>query len=124
MARYLKLDPDQYGVDGLIPLYRGDDWALTGRVIELDQGIEREVNLSSVVGATGMIPAASGGQAVLQLDVVDADCGKIVLSLGAAQTPEIRLSDVGVSPVIVLEEGANLHTLTSVDQALKIQDRS
>lgn len=123
MAKYLKLNEDQYGVDGMVRLYRGDDWALSAKIVDLTQGLESAVDLTGLIAASAFFPGALGFiQATWT--VVDAPKGLVTISMAASGTPAVDLNTDGISPLVVLQEPTGLQTLVATDQPIVVQDRS
>jgi hypothetical protein len=122
MALVWKLDQPQYGPDGLVTLYRGDDWNLTGKVINLINGYEQPVD-TSAYSATGYFPSASGGPD-LPCAAATGACGSLAVSLPAASTPLVQVSSGGEGAYVVVADGmGRLQTIPMVDQSLAILDR-
>jgi hypothetical protein len=122
MSRVLKFDRKFYGDDGLLSLYRGDDWSIYGTVVDRVNAYETLVDLSQY-GATGYFPSATGG-ADLPATAITGSCGVLTISLPAATTPLVQSSTGGEGAYIVLQDSmGNLTTVPTIDQALAILDR-
>jgi hypothetical protein len=125
MAKYLQYDLDQYGVDNTIPLTRGDDWTLVGRIFNLNGANQERVDITGNEGATAFFPAADGTLIVGNISVTDPLVGLLTITLPASGTLLTLLNDTGVSNYItLLDENGLLETINTIDQALKIQDRA
>lgn len=121
MSLVWKLDPENYGVDGLVSLYRGDDWSLAGKLVDLIQGYERPVD-TSLYSASGFFPSASGGPDLLAPAATGA-CGAVVVTLDQGQTPNVALSSGQGAYVVVADSGGKLTTVPTSDQAVAVLDR-
>lgn len=123
MSLVIKLDKPQYGPDGLVTLYRGDDWNLTGKIINQIGSYEAPVDASQF-SASGFFPSASGGPDILAVAATGA-CGSIVVSLPAASTPLVQVSSGGEgSYIVVQDQQGKLTTIPTRDQAIAILDRA
>lgn len=122
MARVWKLDRRQYGDDGLVSLYRGDDWNIYGTVVDRVGSYETLVDLSAY-SVTGYFPSASGGSDI-PAPAVTGSCGVLTVSLPKAQTPDVLTSTGGEGLYVVFEDNTNkLQTVTTFDDAVAILDR-
>lgn len=122
MALLLVLDKTQYGPDGLVTLYRGDDWKLTGKVVNQIGSYEQPVDTSQF-SVSGFFPSASGGPD-LPAVAATGSCGAIAISLPAASTPLIQVSSGGEGAYIVVQDAmGKLQTIPTRDQAIAILDR-
>lgn len=122
MARILKVDGKFYGDDGLVSLFRGDDWSLQGKIVDRVNGYETPVDLSAY-SASAFFPSASGGPDVLAL-AVTGQCSALAISLGKADTPGVQTNVGGEGIYVVLKDNAgNLQTVPTFDQAISVQDR-
>lgn len=123
MALFIDWDQTNYGVDGAIRLYTGDDWHLTGRIVDLIGGVKNRVDLSALQGASAFFPAASGGMMTGLMTVVDSVAGLVKLSVAASQTPYANISDVPCAPYAVVQSSGLLQTVPPLDTAVVIADR-
>ena len=122
MARVLKLDRAQYGDDGLLSLYRGDDWSVRGSVVDRVNGYETPVDISEL-GVTGYFPSASGGPD-LPVMAATGSCSQLVVTLPADQTPNVQLTSAGVGIYVVTQDmSGKLETIRTLDQAVVVLDR-
>lgn len=123
MAKVIAFDLDNYGPNGMISLVRGDDWLLSGKVVDLEGPLVHDVDLSGVTGVSGFFPGPDGPIPGV-VTITDTDCGKITLGLAASGSSGTQLSDSGVSVYITTEDPQGLHTIRSQDQLVQISDRS
>lgn len=122
MALVWKLDRPQYGPDGLVTLYRGDDWNLTGKVVNLIGSYEQPVDMSQY-SASGFFPSASGGPD-LPAVAATGTCGALSVQMPAASTPLVQVSSGGEGAYVVVADGqGKLTTIPMIDQSLAILDR-
>lgn len=122
MARVLKLDRKFYGDDGLLSLYRGDDWSVYGKVVDRVGSYETGVDLSAY-GVTGYMPSASGG-ADLPIQAATGSCGTLSLSAAKALTVSVQPNSGGEGIYVVLADAmGNLTTVPTFDQAVAVLDR-
>lgn len=123
MARYLQFDRVLYGSNGNIPLTRGDDWSLTGTVVQLNGANVDPVDLTGNSGLTAYFPGITGSVLVGTISVPTPACGRVVLGLPASASINALLTSAGVTPYVQLRDSAGLHTLFSIDpQPLVISD--
>ena len=119
MSLVWKLDQPQYGPDGLVSLYQGDDWNLTGKVVNRINGYDQPVD-TSAYAATGYFPSASGGPD-LPFSAVTGDCGVIAVQVPAASSPLVLASTGGEGAYVVVQDHqGKLQTIPTVDQAVAI----
>jgi hypothetical protein len=122
MSRVLKLDKKFYGEDGLLSLYRGDDWAIYGTVVDRVLGYETLVDLLPY-SAVAYFPAATG-TTDLPAIAVSGGCGVLAISLPAASTPLAQTNTGGQAIYVVLTDGSGKQqTVTTIDEAVAILDR-
>lgn len=123
MARFVRFDRRHYSKNtGLIPLRLGDDWLLSAEVVDsLPGNYYQPVNLTGM-SATAYFPTASGPMAA-DVVVLNANCGKISISLDQLLTPLASTASEGVGIYLVLEDSGELQTVETIDQALEILDR-
>lgn len=123
MSLVLKLDKPQYGPDGLVTLYRGDDWNLTGKLINQIGSYEEPVD-SSLYSVSGFFPSASGGPDILA-PATTGSCGSISVNMQAASTPFVQTNTGGEGAyVVIADQSGTLTTVPTRDQAVAIIDRS
>jgi hypothetical protein len=125
MAKYLKLDLDQYGVGNTIPLVAGDDWVLEGKIFNLNGKNHEEVDLTGFTGATGYFPPDVNGNTIIgNITVIDALVAKVSISLPASASINAGLNDTGLSTFITITDENNLlSTIPTIDQPLTISAR-
>jgi hypothetical protein len=123
MALRWILDRPQYGPDGLVTLFRGDDFLLTGKIVNLIGSYHEPVDVSQYA-VSGFFPSASGGPDILA-PAVTGPCGAISVSLPAASTPFVQCFTGGEGPyVVAADSSGRLTTIPTSDQALAIVDRA
>lgn len=123
MARYIRFNPDQYGVNGLIPLTIDDDWNLLGQVLDYDNGIPYELNLLDITGASAFFPCASGGFYSGIFTMTDVNYGRFNINMPASGTQFAEISLTGIQPYITLQGASGLQTIYPIDQSLQILSR-
>lgn len=121
MAKKVLLDPAQYDASGLLPLFRGDDWAVTGKIQDQVGGILNDVDSTAVTGATGWFPGASGALAGV-FSWLDQAASKFKVTLAGSGSLGAQLSSAGLGMYLTLQEPAGLETVPTLDQPLGIQD--
>ena len=121
MSLVWKLDRPQFGPDGLVSLFRGDDWNLSGKVINLINGYEQPVDVSPYA-ATGYFSSASGGPD-LPFPAVTGACGVLAVQVPAASSPLVQESTAGVGVYVVVESGGLLQTIPTYGEPVAIRDR-
>lgn len=121
MSRVLKLDRAQYGDDGLLSLYRGDDWSIKGTLVDRVNGYETLVDASSLA-VTGYFPSASGGPDLPAMAATGA-CGVVTITMPAASTPLVDVNTGGEGIYLVTQNGSLIHTVPSQDDAVVVIDR-
>lgn len=124
MADYIELNKKQYGIDGLVPLKRGDDWMLLGKIVERYSSYKGDKDLTDVVSATAYFEGATGGTIASLVSIDNASCGVISIAVDADDTDDIEESPFGTSFYVVLERaGSQYQTIQTYDFPLNIQDR-
>lgn len=108
---------------GLVPLRRGDDWALDGKIINAYGGLTLYHDLSSLDGASAYFPGASGGLVPGVLAVVDAPNGGVRITAGPTNTAEVLETPEGGSMYLLLSTGGKLQTVEMREAALEILER-
>lgn len=122
MSLVLILDKPQYGPDGLVTLYRGDDWNLTGKVVNQIGSYEEPVDVSNLA-VSGFFPSASGGPDLLA-PAATGSCGSVSITLPATSTPLVQVNTGGEGPyIVVADQSGKLTTVPTRDQAVAILDR-
>jgi hypothetical protein len=128
MAVYLSLDKSQY-LEGLIPLFRGDDWLLTGKIVnQLPQNYFGYVDLAGV-SATAYFPTdptlnlVPVQPAVVQFtNVLE---GEFTINLPASASISTLLTPNGSSIYMETKSASGLTTTYQTnDSPLQIQDRT
>jgi hypothetical protein len=128
MAIQLKLDRWQYFEDA-ITLYQGDQWLLTGRIVDRTPGVDRPVSLVGA-SATAFFPPGTAQAApatpVLTVSVTDSGNGNVSIvvppsltnatSIGLADGVQLYLAVAGLSG-----QFPPLVTVSTPDQPLFIQ---
>lgn len=127
MAKFLRFDKRAYSPStGLLPLRRGDDWALSGQIVERFAGYEAPLDCSNVDSATGYFPASescTGGTFAKAVTFLDKTCGMVQLPVTSDETPQIQANDDGIGIYLVLQRGATFETVEQIDRSLEIKDR-
>ena len=123
MSLVWKLDKPQYGPDGMVSLYQGDDWCLRGKVINLIGSYEEPVS-TYPFAATGYFPSASGGPD-LPFPAVTGDCGCLVVKVPASGSPLVQQSTGGQGAYVVVTDVTTglQKTIPTLDQAVAILAR-
>lgn len=123
MSKFIQFNKENYDADGLITVYRGDDWLIKGKIKDRVGSEDLDVDLTGTTGASGFVPAASGGFMACLATVVDSLAGIISLSVPAANSPNAQASQSGAAPYIILSSSAGIQTLTPLDAPLRVLDR-
>lgn len=119
MSRVLKFDRKFYGDDGLLSLYRGDDWSIYGTMVDRVNGYETLVDLSQY-SVTGYFPSVTGGSDVPAM-AATGSCGVLTISLPAASTQLVLDNQNGQGMYVVTQDGmGNLQTVSTIDDAIAI----
>lgn len=121
MARYLKIDRRFYGEDGLVSLYRGDDWSFYGQVVDRIGTYETHVDLSGY-SVTGYVPSVTGG-VELPLTAATGACGTLSLTLPAAESPQAELMNGQAMYVVMQDSMGKLQTVPTIDESIAVLDR-
>lgn len=123
MAKFLILDKKHYdGSKGMIPLKRGDDWLLSGKIVEKYASYQADLDLSGA-SATAYF-AGTGTDVTASVTLEDAPGGAISVSLGKEATPGVALAEEGTSLYLVVTGGdGKVFTVETPDEALEIKDR-
>lgn len=121
MALVWKLDQPQYGPDGLVSLYRGDDWRLSGKVIDLINGYEKPVD-TSPFSVTGYFLGVTGN--ALPFPGVTGACGALSVAVPAASSPLMSETNGEGAYVVVTDVNTGLQqTIPTLDQSVAILTR-
>lgn len=123
MSLVWKLNKTQYGPDGLVSLFQGDDWNLDGKVVDLIGSYEAPVDMSPYA-ATGYFPSASGG-ADLPFPAATGVCGSLAVSVPAASGALVLQNTGGSGAYVVVQNQmtGKLQTIPTIDQAVVILAR-
>jgi hypothetical protein len=118
MAKILLLDQGQY-IDGIIPLYLGDDWTLTGKIVnQLPGGYGQDVSLAGL-SATAYFPGGVTGQVAL----TNAAAGELSISVPASGTMAASGSvNPNGSAIYLVAQGATRQTFYTPDSPVAITD--
>lgn len=126
MPLIVSLDKKMFSpATGKVPLKRGDDWELVGKIVEKFSGLkgELEVDLTGV-SATAYFEAATGGNITKSVTVTDAVCGKFEIDVPKEDTANIALDPDGQSLYAVLDMPAKgLVTAETESAVLEVKDR-
>lgn len=122
MARVLRLDKKFYSDDGLLSLYRGDDWSFYGKVVDRVGSYDTEVDLF-LYSATAYFPSATGGPD-LPTTAATGSCATLTISMPKTSTPNVATNVAGIGAYVVTQDAqGNLETVPTIDQAIAILDR-
>lgn len=116
MAKILQIDKRHY-LRGEIPLYRGDDWHLTGQVLLRENGLEDQP-----VDLTDMAVSAYFPGATVVASLTDAEQGEIAILVPAADSALATVVESS-GMFLVVEGVSGLQTIATLDESLRIQDR-
>lgn len=120
MSLVWKLDQPQYGPDGLVALYRGDDWRLSGKVVDLINGYEKAVDVSPFA-VTGYFPSATGQTSFAG---VTGACGALAVVVPASASLLLAETNGEGAYVVVTDVNTGLQqTIPTLDQAVAIMTR-
>lgn len=127
MALFLVFDKKHQNPSGMIPLKRGDDWKLTGKIVEKYAKYEKEVDLTGA-SATGFFQAADAADTDKVIDVavqmVNAECGQVKVELAASGTSLVALDEAGTSMYMTVSHPTlGLVTIETEAPILEIKDR-
>lgn len=116
-----KLDQPQYGPDGLVALYRGDDWRLSGKIVDFINGYEKPVD-TSAFSVTGYFGGVTGN--ALPFAGVTGACGALSVVVPAASSPLLGETNGEGAYVVVTDVNTGLQqTIPTLDQAVAILTR-
>lgn len=118
MANYLRLNKKLFGVDGTIPLKRGDAWTLNGNVVEKYAGYEAGKDMTGR-SATAFFPGADEEIAVA-VTFPEGNQGAFSIAVDAEDTAGAALAESGTSFYLVTDQD---ETIETPDQPLEIRDR-
>ena len=121
MAKVLKLDRKFYGDDGLLSLYRGDDWQISGTVVERINGYETILDLSPYT-AQSFFASATGGSDIPASAATGAG-GLVTISIPAASTPLVSLSSGSGAYIILQDVQGKMQTIPTSDDSIAVLDR-
>lgn len=126
MAKFLEFDRKQVShLTGLIPLRRGDDWTLNGKIVEKYGAYKGDVDITGVQEVQfGFLPASGSTPIAATVEVIDETCAKIKITLAKADTLLVAeaADGVGAAATIIDSLGAE-ETVETEDLALEILDR-
>lgn len=123
MAILLRLDRAQY-FQGAVRVYRGDQWDLTGQVVDQIGSVVLAKDLTGA-SATAYFPATGGGVVAAVVSITDEPQGLIRIAVGDDVTP---MTEVGQVQVYVIVDGipsaGHPFTAQMPEPDLAIVDRS
>ncbi len=123
MAKILVIDKKHFAPStGMVPLRRGDDWLLSGQVIDRYAGYQKAVDLTDS-GATGFFPAASGGTIPAEVTFTNAAAGAVVIALSKEDSANVALAEQGTSLYITLDTTDGLTTVETPEETIEVKDR-
>lgn len=124
MAKFIQLD-DAVFLNGAAQLFRGDDWSLPGKIVDVVDGVySRDVDMTGI-SATAYFPAATGGAPVSgNVQFLTQEVGKFNIQVPAAYTPQVATGQLGF--YILTQVGATgaQATYAMTDALLNVQDRN
>lgn len=123
MAKFLDVDKKHFNSAGVVPLRRGDDWKITGTVVDKYARYSAPFDLTGSA-ATGFWPAASGGVIAEPFTVIDAKGGQFEMDVPAADTPNVSTDEATTVYATIQHPTLGLITLETEFAILSIQDRS
>lgn len=123
MALYLQFDKRQAAPSGLIPLKRGDDWQLSGQMVEKYARYQSPLDLTGC-SATAYFEGDPSGTVTSVVQVVDELAGLVRIDLPASATPGVALSDSGTTIyTVVTHPTKGTITVENEVPVLEIEDR-
>lgn len=123
MAIFLKFDKKQTNSSGFIPLKRGDDWKLLGKVIDKYPRVEDDFDLTGV-SATAFFSGDPSGTVTSVVQVTKPDCGGVEIDVPASATPGVALAENGTTIYLVADHPTKgTITIDTELPVLEIKDR-
>jgi hypothetical protein len=105
MAKILILDEKHY-ISGRVPLRRGDQWVLDGKIVDRVKGYDTAVNLTGA-SVTAFFPADDDADTDSLIAVsgtlTNAECGQVRITVAEDVTPTVALAEQGISPYAVYD---------------------
>lgn len=125
MAIFIELDRAIYDDSGLVPLKRGDDWSLVGKIKSKKGSYKSDLDLSDVNSASAYFPqdSATGGTVVASVTIDDPMCGSFTVPVPKEVTTTIQETPSGSKFYMVLYRDLTEETVETFDSPLDIRDR-
>lgn len=123
MAKILEFDKKQFSINGVIPLKRGDDWSLSGQVLEKYANYKAPLDLSKVTSATAFWPHATGGVIAEAFNVIDNLGGLFNMPVPASDTVNVGLEDNTSVYATLQHQDLGLITVETEFAVIEIKDR-
>lgn len=124
MAKFLDFDKKNFNSAGVIPLRRGDDWKVSGTIIDKYARYQAPFDLTGISAATGFWPGASGGVIPEPFTILDAKGGQFEMDVPASDTPNIATEDSTTIYATLQHPTLGLITIETEFAVMSIQDRS
>lgn len=123
MSKVIYLEKDQFGEDGTVPVFKGDDWAIRTRIGNDAPGLPfAQIDMTGK-SVTGYFPAATGGTVTAIGTVTDAPGGRVTFDLPPEST-EQTLETTGTDFYAIVEDGdEEQETYQTRGQLLEIKSR-
>lgn len=121
MGRVWALDRRQYSANGLLSLYQGDDWAVSGIITDQVAGSYGDAVDLSGYQATGYFPAT--GDPIAKVAALGS-CGLCVIRLDSDESALTEANPDGVGLYVVLEApDGSLQTVPTSEDVAAILER-
>lgn len=121
MSRIIQIDAKYFSIDGLVPLYRGDDWSIEVRFLQ------RQLNYLQPVDMTGSTVTAyfptTGTSIAASVDFTCQTQGTAYINLPASGTSLVKLNSTGMDLYAVEVASGIIQTYTTENQPVEILDR-
>lgn len=122
MSKYVIFDRDQFGSEGLIPLKRGDDWSLRGKIVDLKGTFKDKVNLTGF-SATGFFPGTNDSLSQV-VEIVCAEEGTFRIDIPASASINAALANNGTTMYITISNtDGKTETVETEEEVLEVRDR-
>jgi|ERR1019366_3408057 hypothetical protein len=120
MAKVLILAPSQY-LQGQVNLFQGDQWSVTGQIVDQYNGVSVPTNLTGAQGVTAYFPGVAGVAVQVPATISDASQGIVTISVSPTVSQTVLSSEgssfyVQVSGLIA----GGLVTVPTFDQPLVV----
>lgn len=122
MARRIRFDRSLiHSESGLIPLKRGDDWLLTGKITQKTGNVETDEDLTGAA-ASAFFEQASGGTYHREVVLNPPDCGKFAITVPKEDTPNLALAELGTTIYLTIQDSNGISTVDS-ESELEVKNR-